>query len=80
LFEDASDIFGLALAYAPICKHLADNTSGMLGAETAIELTYAFTLIDKITVQPDFQYIINPGVNENIDNAFVGLLRIVIDN
>jgi len=79
LFNDAGDVFGLAFAYAPISKHIVDNTQGMIGAETTIELTYAFPLMDKITIQPDLQYIINPGVNENIDNAFVGLLRIVIE-
>lgn len=43
--------------------------------ETAIELTYLAPVTDWLTIQPDIQYAINPGVNPELDNALVILLR-----
>jgi porin len=43
--------------------------------ETSLELTYRAVLSDWLTVQPDIQYIINPGlvspVNGKVKDAFV---------
>ncbi|MFZ4858213.1 MAG: carbohydrate porin [Desulfuromonadaceae bacterium] len=38
--------------------------------ETAIELTYRAELRPWLSIQPDFQYIINPGMNRSLENAF----------
>jgi porin len=40
-------------------------------SEVALELTYRAGLTKWLTVQPDFQYIINPGTVSGIDNAFL---------
>jgi porin len=38
--------------------------------ETAIELTYRAELRPWLFIQPDFQYIINPGMDQSLKNAF----------
>jgi len=38
--------------------------------ETAIELTYRAELRPWLIIQPDFQYIINPGMDQSLKNAF----------
>ncbi len=70
------DVLGLAVAHAAISNVFQDLVPGTLGHETAIELTYKYNLSDVLTIQPDFQYIINPGISESLNNAFVGVLRI----
>lgn len=72
------DVMGLAMAHASISNIFRELYPGTLGFETAIELTYKYTVNDFITIQPDFQYIINPGISESLKNAFVGVLRFQI--
>jgi porin len=43
--------------------------------ETGIELTYRAPLTDWLTLQPDVQYLINPGMDPQVDNAWVVSLR-----
>lgn len=40
-------------------------------SETALELTYSDNITPWFSVQPDVQYIINPGTNKTLDNALV---------
>jgi porin len=47
-------------------------------AEIAVELTYLVEVFPWLTVQPDLQYIINPGTDPDIDNALATGLRITI--
>lgn len=46
--------------------------------ETAIEMTYRAPLTDWLTLQPDLQYVINPGADRSLEDAFVIGLRIEI--
>ncbi len=39
--------------------------------ETVLELTYRFQVTDWFSVQPDIQYVINPGLEPDLDNALV---------
>ncbi len=80
LFKNASDVLGLAFAHAGISKEAINNIPGTQSFETAIELTYAMQFFNQITIQPDLQYIINTGIDESIDNAFVGFLRVIIEH
>lgn len=80
LFSDASDVLGLAFAHAQISNKLVEYLPNTKHFETALELSYAFSIADKITLQPDLQYIINTSANAALDNAFVGFLRIIIEN
>lgn len=80
LFKNASDVLGLAIGHVGISKELIDNVPTMQSNETAIELSYAFSISKQITIQPDLQYIINTGADKSLDNAFVGFLRFVIEH
>lgn len=69
LFDDA-DQAGLALAAARIGDAAKVNL-GLGDGETTLEATYAYAVFDWLTVQPDFQYVISPGADPTLDDAFV---------
>lgn len=47
-------------------------------AETNLELTHQFVLNDYASIQADFQYIFNPGLNPALENALVVGTRITV--
>lgn len=79
LFSDASDVLGFGLAHSQLSNKLVKSVPNTQHFETALELSYAFSIADKITIQPDLQYIINTGADVTIDDAFVGFVRIIIE-
>ena len=50
-------------------------TSTATGAEVAVELTYRFVLTDWLALQPDIQYIVNPGTDPTLSNALTLAIR-----
>lgn len=46
--------------------------------ETTIEVSYALHLGNEIIIQPDLQYVMNPDTNPELENAFVGGVRVRI--
>lgn len=48
-------------------------------AETNFELTYSFVLRPGIIVQPDLQYVVDPGWRRDIGDALVGGVRVVFE-
>jgi len=64
------DEIGLAFAQARINDDLVD-AGGRKDHETSIELTYKAQITEHISIQPDFQYVIDPGAVSNVDDAFV---------
>lgn len=46
--------------------------------ETTLELTYRAPITDWLTLQPDIQYVINPGMDPALDDAVVVALRFEI--
>ncbi len=63
------DVFGIAAAYAEFNNKKSN--------ETTIEMFYLTQLTDKIFIQPDIQYVINPmGAEFKLNNAFVGIVRL----
>ena len=76
------DQLGLAVGHARNGSVFIDSESSQGRsndkAETAIELAYSAPLTDWLTVQPDVQYIINPGTDPNLDNALVLSVRTTI--
>lgn len=67
--KKVSDTFGLAMARGIMTEEAAKD-------ETTIELTYKYQLNKLLYIQPDLQYVINPGgTGQNLDNAFVGIVR-----
>ncbi len=69
------DTIGLAFAYAQLSNgarnSLSDEGLSPVGAEMVIELSYQAQLTRWLTLQPDLQYIINPGATSTINNALV---------
>ena len=57
----------------PIGTEFSENGRGIL------ELNYALKLGNHFTIQPDFQYIINPGATSSIEDVFLGILRFSIN-
>jgi len=71
LFDD-DDILGIGAASAQL------HSTGLRN-ETAFELSYLFNITNFFSVQPDFQYIINPsGTEEILENTFTANLRTTI--
>lgn len=74
-----NDALGLGIAYAKVCdKNLNVYNSEYKTNETTIELTYSAQITENIAIQPDIQYIINPGALKDSNNALIGLLRLNI--
>lgn len=69
------DCIGLAVASARNGGKFMEYSNNVEGVpvdhtETAIELTYRAELQPWLSIQPDFQYIINPGMNKSLKDAF----------
>ena len=71
------DQIGLAIANAHTSDKYKDTT-GADSQETAIELTYRAPINDWLTIQPDVQYIKDPGTNSSHDNALIVGLRVEV--
>ncbi len=71
------DRVGIALSMA-ILSPTARRLQGLHRAETTIEATYQFKVVNRMTLQPDIQYVIHPSSGPGIKNALVIGLRMVI--
>jgi len=75
--ERDSDVMGLAVAHASLNNSLlGNNPEKYESCETAIEFTYKYKAFNSLTIQPNIQYIIHPGMQSDYNNAFVGMFRI----
>ena len=63
------DVLGLAVAVAVNGDEFRDRNPGFERHETAIELTWLMPLTEQFSIQPDVQYILNPGAGPDIDDA-----------
>lgn len=71
------DILGLAFNNASVSNVFSDPDTGVqMGVEKVIEFTYQAVIGEFLTIQPDLQYVINPGANSSLENSFLGILRI----
>jgi len=70
-----SDTIGVAFAYGQLSPGTAqaafDAGSREVGAEMVLEATYQVQVNNWLIVQPDVQYIINPGGSASVGNALV---------
>ena len=71
------DMLGVAFSLARTGDTFRRATAGA-SSELDIELTWQLPLSDHVTVQPDIQYVVNPGANPALGNALVAGLRVVI--
>ncbi|MFO1457432.1 MAG: carbohydrate porin [Steroidobacteraceae bacterium] len=73
------DQLGIALASVaaggPWRDEMALAGSATDARETTLELTWRLPVADWLTLQPDLQYVINPGFDASLDDAFVVGLR-----
>jgi porin len=72
------DVFGVAFAYSQILgaltaldtdEVLAGDRAVVRNAETLLDVTYQAQIVPGWIVQPDFQYIWNPGGHAPVNNA-----------
>jgi porin len=76
------DTIGIAFAYAQLtqgARHAAiiSGSTGV-GAEMNFEVTYQAQITRWLSIQPDLQFVINPGGNQDLKNALVIGLRTAI--
>ena len=48
--------------------------------ETAFEFTYVLPIADRLQIQPDLQYILNPGADRTLENALVIGVRMELNH
>lgn len=65
------DILGLGMARVHIGSSYRRNNPGSTDTETAVELTYQASISKRLMIQPDVQYIIDPGAQHGVANAWV---------
>jgi porin len=71
--KDCSDELGLAAGYAHFHNKLYRN-------ETVVELSYKYSFLGYLYLQPDIQYIIHPSrFDAATPNALVGILRVGLE-
>ncbi len=68
------DTAGFALYYGGFSRDLPGQTY-----ELVLEWTYAIAVARWLTVQPDFQYVINPGGRSSVGNAVVVGAQLAIE-
>jgi porin len=75
LFERKQDVAGVAFARSSVSGAFSDSAVSLGGAsymsQSNLEATYRIQVTPWWYVQPDFQYIINPGATSSIKNAVV---------
>ena len=70
------DVFGMALGYTRLSDHFTPvNTPIRSGHETVFETTYKIQINDHLYLQPDIQYILEPGGFPHLNNALVAVVR-----
>lgn len=73
--------FGLALAHTRASDHFRElvqvsQPSPVARAETALELTYRYQLTPQLSLQPDLQYVFNPGFSGLLKDTVVFGIRV----
>ncbi len=63
------DVLSFGVAHARNSNEFKDLNTENTNSETAIELTYRAVIKPWLSIQPDLQFIINPGTSSDIDNA-----------
>lgn len=78
------DQTGLAFVWAGTGNPQRQATTNEGGdaspAESIIELTHRFVVNEWIEIQPDVQYVINPGLDRNARNIFAAGLRMIFSH
>lgn len=78
IFNRREDAISLGVVHSSVNNRWVDSGSGYASHRTVLEMNYQLVLNKYFRLQPDLQYIINPGANRSLQNAFVGILRLSI--
>lgn len=82
--ERPNDQLGLGVAMAnagrPFRATIADAGGDPAHQEINFELTYYADVTEWLSVQPDLQWIVNPGADSAVDDALVAGLRVQVKN
>ncbi|MFC2091110.1 carbohydrate porin [Bacteroidota bacterium] len=70
-----NDVLGIAFAYANISTPFRTLCTGYDMGELALEFTYKIHMFKHYSIQPNVQYIMNPGANSGFSNALVAMIR-----
>ncbi len=70
--------FGLGVSQARNSNPFMDVTAGADRVETAYEFYYRDHIMPGVSLQPDVQYVVNPGTDPTLDNATVLGLRMEV--
>lgn len=76
--ERNEDVLSLGYAHARRSDAYGEAAPGSDHIEGAIELTYHALISESIAIQPDLQYIINPGFDPQLDNALAIGVRVEV--
>ena len=76
--DNPEDLLGVALAFAHNSHAFRQVAAEAEDYEVALELTYRTAIGRYFVLQPDLQYIINPGTFQHTRNAFVPGVRFEI--
>ena len=74
-----NDEIGISMAMAR-CGEDFRTAAGAESHETTFELTYVLPITDRLQIQPDLQYIINPGADRTRENALVIGVRLELNH
>lgn len=67
---------GLGVALAHNSDDYKEATPGTDSIETSYEIYYRDTLWNGVSIQPDFQYVVNPGTDPAVDDATIFGVRL----
>jgi porin len=73
------DALVMAMARAQNGQEFREATPDSTRTETILELTYRLKIFDYLSMQPDFQYVINPNTDANLGHAAVVGMRMEVD-
>lgn len=75
--KNQNDMLGIAIAHASMNNSsITQEESGYASCETAFEMIYKLQIFNNLSIQPNIQYILHPGMKKTRENALVGLLRL----
>lgn len=73
-----SDILALAIINQRMTDRFVNySPDKRVRNEILIEMYYTLPVNNFITIQPDFQYFINPGASREISHSFIGIFRVM---
>lgn len=78
LFNRKDDHFAMGFVHSSINNQVTILRPDLEFHRTLLEANYHLKINENFSVQPDIQYIINPGAKADLDNVLVGILRLTI--